>query len=159
MRIGEPSGVADQQDAFANNGASGCSIEKIGMTLKRRDIEGDSTGRFQELQESCNMGRQPVWIRPPQADIQKVPLAKAPAVSFHVGTKVQFRRVFANTTARKLVGVHFKLGLLGYHCRLSALLASHQARNRAKVPARTNHYLSLDPIISDPSISGTFEAR
>src|SRR5215212_2325288 len=101
------------------------------------------------------MGGKPAWVGPPQADIQNVPLAKAPAVAFHIGAEIQLGRFLANAAARPLASIHFKLRFLGNNCRFRGLPFRNLARDGTKMPAGANDYSASDLIVDSPSIAGT----
>src|ERR1035437_9974879 len=127
LKKGQTGGIADQQVAIAGDGASRRAVKKIGMAVKRRDVKGNPGSRFQELQEAGNVRRQLARISSPQTYIQNVIFAKTPAVSFHIGTEVQFRRVPLDATGCALACIHFKLDLLSNHWRFAAFFGAQKS--------------------------------
>src|ERR1700728_1304598 len=74
-------------------------------------------------------------IQAAQADVQKIVLAKTPAVAFDIRAKIQLGRLRANAAAGLLPLVHFKLSLLRNDGVLAHWFCAGELGHRAKVPA------------------------
>src|SRR5580700_2103060 len=98
-------------------------------------------------------------IQPPQADVQKVVLAKTPAVAFDVRAKIQLWCLRANAAAGLLALVHFKLGLLSNDGVFAYRFCAGELGHRAKVPAGADHQSGLDSFVDDPRTIFAAEAR
>jgi hypothetical protein len=50
-----------------------------------------------------------------EPDVQHVPLAETPTVTFHVGAEIKFRTRSPHAAIGNLMRVHFEFGFLGGH--------------------------------------------
>src|SRR4029077_7022045 len=93
---------------------------------------------FQKAHEIGDVGRQRMLVEPAQAYVEKISLAKAPAIPFHVRAEVEFRNRPADRTRIALPGIHFKLHFLRSDSNFLASVGAQESRDWAEMPAGAN---------------------
>src|SRR5215471_944774 len=117
-----------------------------------RQIKSYFSFRSQELNKMAHVLRQTVLVQTPQADVEEVAFAKAPAVSQKIATKIQFWNFFPNSTRRSLLLIHLKFRLLRNH-RLFLVIVARKTRHRAKMSSSTDQQSRFDLAVDDPSVT------
>ncbi len=92
-------------------------------------------------------------VKPTQAHIEIILFSKAPSISFHVGTKVQFRHFWANGTIVRLTRSHLEFGLLTYNRDFGVTISSQKPSHGTEVASRTDNERSLDLPVYHPVVT------
>src|SRR5262245_46547039 len=98
-------------------------------------VGGDSSAVAEETDESINMLRQATRVFPPEAHVQVVTLAKAPAVTLQVLTEIELGHLGPGRAFLLLPVIQLKLDLLGGDHLLGPDSRAHGPGDRAEVPA------------------------
>ena len=123
------------------------------------NVETYLTVRLQKAQERRHMLGQAMLVHPTQPYIQKIALAKTPAVPFKVGTKIKFRKFRRDRAAGAQLSVHFEFGFLGDNRLFPAGFCASEARDRAKMAACPYYQPGSKLAVRDPPAVAALERR
>src|SRR4030095_3013798 len=110
------------------------------------------------MNEAGDMLGEMAAVEPPQADIQKISFPEDPAITLHIRAKEQLGNFATNRTLFLLADVHFKLGLLGRHNRLSSGFRSQVSRHRTEMTSGSNYQPGFELIVDKPGVAQPFQA-
>jgi hypothetical protein len=112
---------------------------------------------FQEPYEVRDMMWEAMRVKPTQAHIKIILFSKAPSITFHVRTKVEFRHFRPNGTSVGLTRSHLEFSLLSDNRDFGVTISSQKPSNGTEVATRADNKLSLDLPVDGPMVTRSFE--
>ena len=138
LRPGQPRRIADQQEAIPRDLTLRRPVKIIGVPFQSRYFKRHFSRRSQKPCERSGVLRDALRIGSPESDVQHVPLAETPSVTFHVGAEIEFRTRSLHVAMGNLMRVHFEFGFVSRHWHTS-MASTRGASNGTKVSTGAYH--------------------
>ena len=160
LRVGKTGGVANEQQAVVDHLARCMWIKQVGVAVKLRGrITWNPAPRFKAIAKCRDMLGKFVIVFATETDIEKVALAKDPAIALQVIAEIKFGAILGHVAGLLLGGVHFKLDFLrGDNLFVSAEVGAEVTRHRAEMSAGPDHQRRAKLAVDHPVIAFVLHA-